>query len=107
MGSSNFAKEMENIKNPSVNKTATAAQISTQQKVRCPPCHKPSTLLRTVRFCNKAFITGYLIYYTGHHGAWGTPEESLQFVKELSNHVQYLTRTLTPLPIRTFIFPDK
>lgn len=72
-------------------------------QVRCPPCPKPSLLWRSLRFGNKLLVAGCLVYYTGSRGAWGTPEESLEFVSNISEHI----RILLPYHISSFIWDDK
>jgi hypothetical protein len=73
------------------------------QKIQCPPCVKPPLIVRALRFTNKVLIAGSLIYYTHRHGAWGTPEESVQFVSKLSHHV----RSLMPFYFADLIWPDE
>lgn len=72
-------------------------------KPRCPPCKKPSLVFRTVKFANKILFAGSLLFYCQHHGAWGSPEESLEFVSKISDHI----RILIPYHIRTLIEKDE
>lgn len=69
----------------------------------CPRCLRPSYVWRSITFCNKLFFAGGLAYYTHRAGVWGSPEESLDFVKNISDHV----RVLTPYYIAAFVWGDK
>ena len=43
--------------------------------------------LSVAKFGAKAALAGGLIYYTGVHGLWGTPEDSFSFVNHLGDVV--------------------
>lgn len=77
-------------------------------KSQCPPC-KPCRFckdtpfwLRSLKFGNKLFIAGSLVYYTGAYGAWGTPDESYHFVNHLYSHFRYML----PYHISAIFWPD-
>lgn len=69
---------------------------------RCPPCIKEPLIWRTMKFGNKLLIAGSLVYYTSRHGAWGTPEESLEFVNKVSSHIYQLV----PAHIAMLVWPE-
>lgn len=69
----------------------------------CAPCPKKPIVWRTLKFCNKVFVAGSLIYYTGKHGAWGSQDQSAQFMRDLNIHL----RNLMPLYIVSIIWGDK
>lgn len=78
-------------------------EIPKPKKLICPPCPKTPWIWRFVKFGNKVVIAGSLVYYTARNGAWGTPEESLNFINHFSDHL----RVLTPFHIASIIWPDK
>lgn len=68
---------------------------------RRPGC--PTLMWRSFKFTNKIIIAGSIIYYTHRHGAWGTTEQSWQFMSTLSNHIQ----AMSPSYIAAVFFPEK
>ena len=52
---------------------------------QCPP--KLPIFWRSLKFTNKVLFAGSLVYYTYRQGAWGTPEESINFISKFSQHV--------------------
>lgn len=68
------------------------------------PCQpKTPFVWRYLKFGNKLFVAGSLLYYTHVHGAWGTPEQSLEFIAKLSDHLQ----VFTPYHIAALIWPEQ
>lgn len=65
-------------------------------------CKRPSIILGAFKFCNKVLIVGSLYYYTGKHGAWGTPEQSQHFIHTLCTGI----KRLAPYYITAFFWPD-
>lgn len=73
------------------------------QAVKSKKCYKPSIFMRTLKFGNKLLIVGSLFYYTASKGAWGTPEQSQDFL----NHINDGFKILIPLHIRTLMWPNE
>lgn len=86
-----------------VNKALTQGLIKTglsPEPKRIPKVpFKLPMFWRSFRFANKLLCAGSLVYYTYHQGAWGTPEESLEFVDKFSEHVKIFKDHLTPYHI--------
>jgi hypothetical protein len=95
----NFLSKMSDSKLLQVSKSPKAQQVPCP----CPPYPRPSYVWRSIKFCNKLFIAGGLVYYTHRAGVWGSPEESLDFFHNLSDHV----RVLTPYYIAAFVWGEK
>lgn len=84
-------------------KSLEILKIPKPARTPCPACPRPSFVWQCIKFCNKLFVAGGLVYYTHHNGVWGSPEESRDFVKNLSNHI----RIMSPYYIEAFIWREK
>lgn len=76
--------------------------VKNEIKKNKKPCQKPSIFVRGLKFCNKVLIVGSLFYYTASKGAWGTPEQSQNFIA----HINDGFKILIPLHIRTLMWPN-
>ncbi len=88
------------------------SQILSQYKNQTPSfslsrskskCQKPSVIIRSLKFGNKILIVGSLFYYTAKKGAWGTPEESREFL----NHINEGIFILLPFHVKALFSDDK
>lgn len=90
--------DSKNLKTESISKEMIISRH------RCPPCPQQLPFFwRSFRFANKALFAGSLIYYTYRHGAWGTPEESRNFINKMTQHLH----KLVPYHIAAFIWDDE
>jgi hypothetical protein len=72
-----------------------------EKKKLCPRCRKEPFFWRSMKQVNKAVFTGTLVYYTAKQGAWGTPEESREFLNKLREHIRFII----PFHISNFFWP--
>lgn len=76
-------------------------------KKPCKPCPPQIPFIwRSMKFCKNVVVAGSLIYYSHRNGAWGTSEESLEFISKLTDHLQILTQVITPY-VAVLIWPKQ
>lgn len=54
----------------------------------CKPCTKDSLPWRIFGVFNKTLFAACLIHYTLMHNAFGTPEQSRLFIKDIEHHLE-------------------